>query len=188
MLREIPIGSLPAEPSSENGDLPTNKIRFDEDVEAWKNTRGFQDYALFLRRLNQSVTGVLLPWEGDEPREVYPDLHKPRLSADHREQAINALVRLLDELDNWIDDIPPQPTPQRFGNLAFRLWGKRLEEVCSQKLVQRIWQYSTRRILAYTGIARKAAPSISPPPGSLAKAVSDHGFWLVRPHGLWHRS
>jgi serine/threonine-protein phosphatase 2A activator len=38
-------------------------------------------------------------------------------------------MRMLDTLDSWIDDIPPQPTPQRFGNLAFRTWGKRLEDV-----------------------------------------------------------
>lgn len=36
---------------------------------------------------------------------------------------------MLDTLDSWIDDIPALKTPQRFGNLAFRIWGKRLEEV-----------------------------------------------------------
>ena len=82
MLREITLESLPTEPTSENGFIPTNKIRFDEDVATWKNTRGFQDYTLFLRRLDQSVTGVLLPWDGGEPSEVYPDLLKPRLSAN----------------------------------------------------------------------------------------------------------
>ncbi|KAF8214123.1 hypothetical protein K438DRAFT_1802927 [Mycena galopus ATCC 62051] len=35
---------------------------------------------------------------------------------------------LLDSLDAWIDEIPPQVSPQRYGNLAFRVWGKRLEE------------------------------------------------------------
>lgn len=44
-------------------------------------------------------------------------------------QAIIKTLALLDTLDGWIDDIPPQETPQRFGNLAFRTWGKRLEEV-----------------------------------------------------------
>jgi hypothetical protein len=38
-------------------------------------------------------------------------------------------MEMLDILDAWIDDIPPLPTPQRFGNLAFRTWGKRLEDV-----------------------------------------------------------
>ena len=83
MLREITLESLPTEPTSENGFIPTNKIRFDEDVEAWKNTRGFRDYALFLRRLNQSVTSILLPWEGGKPSEVYPAVLEPRLSANH---------------------------------------------------------------------------------------------------------
>ena len=36
---------------------------------------------------------------------------------------------MLDVLDGWIEEIPPLPTPQRFGNLAFRQWGKRLENV-----------------------------------------------------------
>ena len=44
-------------------------------------------------------------------------------------QAIKGIIALLDQLDSWIDEIPPLPTPQRFGNLAFRIWGKRLEEV-----------------------------------------------------------
>jgi serine/threonine-protein phosphatase 2A activator len=39
-------------------------------------------------------------------------------------------MNMLDTLDRWIDDIPPLPTPQRFGNVAFRAWGKRLEDVC----------------------------------------------------------
>ena len=38
-------------------------------------------------------------------------------------------MQMLDILDAWIDEIPPFPTPQRFGNLAFRTWGQRLEDV-----------------------------------------------------------
>jgi serine/threonine-protein phosphatase 2A activator len=44
---------------------------------------------------------------------------------------------MLDTLDRWIEEIPPQPTPQRFGNLAFRTWGKRLQDVSrSYRLVR----------------------------------------------------
>lgn len=39
------------------------------------------------------------------------------------------MIALLDTLDAWIDEIPPLPTPQRYGNLAFRTWGQRLESV-----------------------------------------------------------
>lgn len=44
-------------------------------------------------------------------------------------KAVGAVHALLDKLDKWIEEIPPHPTPQRFGNLAFRTWGKKLEEV-----------------------------------------------------------
>ncbi|CAE6406713.1 unnamed protein product [Rhizoctonia solani] len=54
---------------------------------------------------------------------------------DHRsEQAIERILKLLEELESWIDDIPPQASPQRYGNLAFRDWGRRLEERCEASL------------------------------------------------------
>lgn len=90
-------------------DTPTPKIRTDEDLEMWKATRGYQDYGLFLRRLTQAVVGCPLPWT--EPVG----------------EATVSMLAMLDALDGWIDEIPPLPTPQRFGNLAFRTWGKRLE-------------------------------------------------------------
>lgn len=44
-------------------DPPVTKIRTDEDVVYWKMTRGYQDFGLFLRRLNESVVGFSLPYE-----------------------------------------------------------------------------------------------------------------------------
>ncbi|EPS94520.1 hypothetical protein FOMPIDRAFT_1169651 [Fomitopsis schrenkii] len=90
-------------------DSPVTRIRTDEDVMYWKTTRGYQDFGLFLRRLNESVMGFNLPYE--EPMS----------------DATTSMIALLDTLDAWIDEIPPLPTPQRYGNLAFRTWGKRLE-------------------------------------------------------------
>lgn len=51
------------------------------------------------------------------------------MRSDPLHQAIQSLLKLLDTLDEWIDEIPPLESPQRFGNLAFRTWGRRLEEV-----------------------------------------------------------
>jgi len=36
---------------------PVTRIRTDEDVETWKRTTGFRDYAVFVRRLNDAVLG-----------------------------------------------------------------------------------------------------------------------------------
>ncbi|KAI0706455.1 Phosphotyrosyl phosphatase activator [Earliella scabrosa] len=104
-LREVSVSSL------DPADTPVLRIKTDEDVEAWKHTRGYQDYGLFLRRLAESVVGYDLPHNDPEPH-----------------QAVNGVITMLDTLNGWIDAIPPLPTPQRFGNLAFRTWGKRLEE------------------------------------------------------------
>ncbi|KAI9001484.1 hypothetical protein BD414DRAFT_474799 [Trametes punicea] len=110
-LREIPVSSL------ESKNPSVLRIKTDEDVELWKHTRGYQDYGLFLRRLAESVVGYELPYNDPEP-----------------DKDVMAVIELLDRLDGWIDDIPPLPTPQRFGNLAFRTWGKRLETECDELL------------------------------------------------------
>ncbi|KAF8588269.1 Phosphotyrosyl phosphatase activator [Ramaria rubella] len=91
---------------------PTLKIHVDADVEKWQRTSGYQQFILFLRRLNDSVVGYELPLQDN--------------GSDS--EAVTKILAMFDELDAWIDDIPPQPTPQRFGNLAFRGYGKRLEE------------------------------------------------------------
>ncbi|KAI0667938.1 hypothetical protein C8Q78DRAFT_980860 [Trametes maxima] len=110
-LREVPIASL------DPADTPILRIKTDEDVELWKHTRGYQDYGLFLRRLAESVVGYELPCNDPEPV-----------------QSVTRVIELLDKLNVWIDEIPPLPTPQRFGNLAFRTWGKRLETECDSLL------------------------------------------------------
>ncbi|KAJ6515364.1 hypothetical protein C8R45DRAFT_854545 [Mycena sanguinolenta] len=104
-LREVSLSDIAA------FDLPTLKIQTDEDVEIWRRSRSYQDYAIFLRRLNESVVGM--------------DISTTDSSSS---EAIRNIIALLDSLDAWIDEIPPQVSPQRFGNLAFRTWGRRLEE------------------------------------------------------------
>ncbi|KAJ7167692.1 hypothetical protein C8R46DRAFT_255230 [Mycena filopes] len=103
-LREIPLGTIPGL------ELPTLKIQTEEDVETWQRSRSYQDYAIFLRRLNESVVGSDIP--ATEPSSS---------------EAVGQIMSLLDALDAWIDEIPAQVSPQRYGNLAFRVWGKRLE-------------------------------------------------------------
>lgn len=47
-------------------ETPTSRVRTDNDVLAWKSTRGYQNYLLFLRRLSVSVIGHALPQSSDE--------------------------------------------------------------------------------------------------------------------------
>ncbi|KAF8963092.1 hypothetical protein BDZ97DRAFT_1821716 [Flammula alnicola] len=113
-LRDISLTAI-----SHLQSTPTLKIHTDDEVEYWKSTRSYNDYKIFLRRLNESVVGYFFPWE--------PNGHS---------QSVEKILALLNELDQWIEEIPPLQTPQRFGNLAFRKWGQRLEERSDEILEQ----------------------------------------------------
>lgn len=108
-LREIRVAEL--------AELPQQNIRTDDDVAAWHKTRGYRDYWLFLLRLNEAVANHEVP---QRDASCGP--------------AAAALISILNELDSWIDDIPPLQSPQRFGNLAFRTWGDRLTQRSDQLL------------------------------------------------------
>jgi len=112
LLQTIPLSEV--ESLSE---VPTPKIKTDHDLEKWKSMSSYWKYLLFLRRLNHSVIGTSLPWV-----------------PEHRSQSVDRLLVLLDTLEQWIAEIPPLQSPQRFGNLAFRTWGQRLEERCDDIL------------------------------------------------------
>lgn len=123
-LRQIRLADLPSLP------LPSQKIQTEDDVNVWKNTTGYKDYLLFLSLLNEAVVGVELSWT--PPTEIEVCLtHSQYSPGQHLTsvKSVRKVLDLLDTLESWITEIPPQPTPQRFGNLAFREWGKRLEEV-----------------------------------------------------------
>ena len=113
---------------------PTKRIVTDEDVIFWKTTAGYQDYGLFIRRLNLAVIGYDLPYT-PRPHTLSEVSRGSVIGASgvltvSIVQAVHKTIQMLDKIATWVDEIPPQETTQRFGNLAFRDWGKRLEEVC----------------------------------------------------------
>ncbi|KAI6155257.1 hypothetical protein BKA82DRAFT_119106 [Pisolithus tinctorius] len=111
--------------------LPQKKIHTDDDVVAWHKTRGYRDFWLFLLRLNEAVVNHAVP----------------RVDGSCSPTAA-VLISILDELDSWIDDIPPLRSPQRFGNLAFRTWGDRLTQK-SDQLLERLLGPELRAVIPY---------------------------------------
>ena len=55
-------------------------------------------------------------------------LTDPRASDEAGTPQTNAVVKLLDNVSQLIDEVEPQPTNQRFGNRAFRTFHYRLVE------------------------------------------------------------
>lgn len=42
---------------------------------------------------------------------------------------IGNLLKVLEKLSRWVDEMPPVEQPQRFGNKAFRSWWEKIRDV-----------------------------------------------------------
>lgn len=89
---------------------PKRAVTSMADMEKWKKSKAYHEYLGFIKTLNDAVRGKALSCECAKSDEV------------------SGLLDLLDTLDKWIDEIPPQVQAQRFGNKAFRTWFARLQE------------------------------------------------------------
>jgi serine/threonine-protein phosphatase 2A activator len=90
---------------------PTKQINSDLDVARFNRSVACARITGFISLLNEVV----------KERSATEDFPQT--------EPIRALGRVLDELDGYIDEIPPSTGPRRFGNVAFRQWIKKMEEV-----------------------------------------------------------
>jgi len=107
--------------SSVNATSPAVKqIQSDTDVITWQKSFAHQTIILFLARLCESAVGKgTRNWVKRDARESLEN---------SGEEMLECVLEVLDEMQNWTKEIEPLKSPQRFGNLAFRSWGQRLEE------------------------------------------------------------
>ncbi|KAJ1340562.1 hypothetical protein BSLG_004656 [Batrachochytrium salamandrivorans] len=89
---------------------PLEKRITDQDaLTCWIQSEAYLRLMCFIQSLNESVRNKKV----SDPCPVSENVFKA--------------VQILDKLDAWIDEIPLDNTPQRFGNTAFRTWILRLE-------------------------------------------------------------
>ena len=115
---------------------PVKRIQSDADLEIWKTSRACEELLLFVGRLCEAAVGketTVDPTEDPQDSnngESSKDLYAPARSQNSTScLGIDAVVRLLLTVDGWTQDVEPRKNSQRFGNMAFRDWGARLEEV-----------------------------------------------------------
>ncbi|KAG9075988.1 Serine/threonine-protein phosphatase 2A activator 1 [Ceratobasidium sp. UAMH 11750] len=132
-LPQVPLSDLT---SFEEQSPPKPLIQTDGDVLAWQNSECYSHLLLYIQRLGESVVGTELGHVSVRSLEDGP---------------IRSLLVFLEELDSWISDIPPQVSPQRYGNLAFRDWGHRLEQ-----------RYETMLKALLPGSLHKTIPFLQP--------------------------
>ncbi|XP_043254106.1 serine/threonine-protein phosphatase 2A activator-like [Colletes gigas] len=90
--------------------VPKKAIKVPADMAIWEKSEAYFEYLGFILALNQSVQGKALSVECSQS------------------PIIENVIGLLNELDEWITQIPPTEQPQRFGNKSFRIWHERLQQ------------------------------------------------------------
>ncbi|KAL1915390.1 uncharacterized protein VTP21DRAFT_6848 [Calcarisporiella thermophila] len=111
------MGSLPipttkslAISSNQNFVTPIKRIYNESDLSFFLQSEAYTRYMAFVRVLNDSVVNKKIDDVCEES------------------EATRNIIAMLEELNTWIDEIPPLQTSQRFGNKAFRDWVGRLEQ------------------------------------------------------------
>ncbi|KAL9002324.1 MAG: hypothetical protein Q9188_004731 [Gyalolechia gomerana] len=113
---------------------PVKRINEGHDVQRFLVSQAYRDIMLFVMQLNRAMfprcsSGLdgqdqsIQQWELDSSSASFSE-------------SIRRLQGLLAELDAIIDEVPPDPGPRRFGNVAFRKWHE-LVESRSASLLQR---------------------------------------------------
>ncbi|GAA5858972.1 hypothetical protein JCM1840_006641 [Sporobolomyces johnsonii] len=96
--------------SSTSTSQPRRKIFTEQDIPAWLQSEAYDYIETLIARLAHAVERKKLEDECVES------------------EAVKGIVRFLREAEAWVDEIPLQTSPQRFGNKAFRDWLAKLEE------------------------------------------------------------
>ncbi|KAK6196227.1 hypothetical protein SNE40_001492 [Patella caerulea] len=89
---------------------PQKEIILPEHIPKWEKSKAYADLMGLLMTLNKAI-------QGKKISDTYPV-----------SENIIKLLELLEQLDKWLDEIPPIDQPQRFGNKAFRDWFLKLQE------------------------------------------------------------
>ncbi|KAF0482348.1 Phosphotyrosyl phosphatase activator [Gigaspora margarita] len=92
---------------------PTKQVNDQNDINKFITSEAYNRLTRFIELLNESV--------------VNKKISEPCFVSELVQKVIDSLNILM----SWIDEIPPLPTSQRFGNKAFRSWVARLEQNAS---------------------------------------------------------
>ena len=100
--------------------IPTKRINEGEDVEFWLTSWAYTDLMTFMLQLN----AAMFPSEKSDGT-----IHAWTLASPlHYSDIITNLRKLVSQLENLIEEAPPDPGPRRFGNVSFRTWYALVEQ------------------------------------------------------------
>lgn len=106
--------------------VPVKRIVEGHDVQRFLVSKAYHDIMVFVLQLNRAMFPRSLKWPNEQ------GLSTQAWELDSSDvifsDAVHRLRGLLDRLDKVIDEVPPDPGPRRFGNVAFRRWYEVVED------------------------------------------------------------
>lgn len=102
--------------------VPIKKINEGQHVSTFLASRAYHDILTFLMQLN----AAMFPRHVQDSNEALARVQIWELDSPHISYSatVKKLSQLLDDLDQMIDEVPPDPGPRRFGNASFRKWNE----------------------------------------------------------------
>ncbi|CAD6567820.1 MAG: Serine/threonine-protein phosphatase 2A activator 1 [Alectoria sarmentosa] len=116
---------------------PLKKIDEGQDVSTFLISKAYGDIMTFLLQLNQAMFPLYNRDVSTSGKNRVQTWDVDCQAIEYSETVRN-LRRLLEELDQVIDEVPPDPGPRRFGNASFRKWYQTVEERTSDLLKSRL--------------------------------------------------
>lgn len=102
---------------------PSKDINQGEDVSAFLQSLAYRDIMTFLLQLNAEMFPRK---DKDQPSKYQTwSLEPENVSFSH---TVLGIQKLLEEMENFMDEAPPDPGPRRFGNVSFRKWHELVEQ------------------------------------------------------------
>ncbi|KAK5987722.1 Serine/threonine-protein phosphatase 2A activator 1 [Cladobotryum mycophilum] len=102
-------------PSSHSFSIPTKRIHETQHVSRFLTSLAYRDLGIFILQLNYALCPRI--FLGAPHPSLYPLSTKPPSTP-----SILTIRALISRIQNLIDEAPPDPGPQRFGNVSFRKW------------------------------------------------------------------
>ena len=90
--------------------VPVKCVIAASDIDKWKASTAFQDLITFIQHTGKAVENKKISSECTES------------------PGVKGVLVIIDRLQGWVSEIPPEVQPQRFGNKAFRVWHARLKD------------------------------------------------------------
>ncbi len=99
---------------------PTKRIHETGDVQHFLTSLAYRDIGVFILQLTHAVC------PRNRPDSAVP-LTFTLSSKTETPPAVQALQKLLEQIEKILEEAPPAPGPRRFGNMSFRKWYEILE-------------------------------------------------------------